>query len=81
MESECRERTAVCSCGFSSAGKEGRGSYTVQVDCSNRNLTTLPKRLPDFTEELDVSRNLVSVFFLILNYIENYLLIEKSEFS
>jgi len=55
VEAECRQRTPTCSCRFASAGKQI--SYTVQVDCSRRNLTILPEKLPDFTKELDVSEN------------------------
>lgn len=59
VDAECRERTAGCDCGFASEGKEGRVSYTVQVDCSHRKLKELPASLPSFTKELDVSGNLV----------------------
>lgn len=66
VDAECRDRTARCSCQFASLGREGRESYTVQVDCSGRQLTTLPAKLPDFTNELDVSENDVNWRLLLL---------------
>lgn len=57
VAAECRSRTSGCYCEFVSEGREGRGSYTVQVDCSNRQMTSLPAELPNFTNELDVSGN------------------------
>ena len=60
VQAECQQRTASCSCDFRSEGREGRGSYTVQVDCSRKNLTELPNQLPNNTDELDVSFNQVT---------------------
>jgi hypothetical protein len=57
VAAECLSRTSNCVCAFTSGGKEGRVSYTVQVDCSYTQMTSLPAQLPNFTSELDVSGN------------------------
>lgn len=71
VKAECQIRTPKCECRFTSRGKEGRDSYSVQVDCYNKSLTSLPKELPDFTDELDVSLNAVRLIDNSLNDVEN----------
>ncbi|XP_057367279.1 protein singed wings 2-like [Daphnia carinata] len=68
VDAECRSRTSGCYCEFDSAGIAGRGSYTVQVDCSNRQMTSLPAELPNFTNELDVSGNDLTSLDQVMKY-------------
>ncbi|KAK4025915.1 hypothetical protein OUZ56_014950 [Daphnia magna] len=68
VAAECRSRTSGCYCEFVSAGIGGRGSYTVQVDCSNRQMTSLPAELPNFTNELDVSGNNLTSLDQVIKY-------------
>nr|CAH0101790.1 unnamed protein product [Daphnia galeata] len=68
VAAECLSRTSNCSCEFTSEGKEGRVSYTVQVDCSNKQMTSLPAQLPNFTNELDVSGNNLTSLDQVIKY-------------
>ncbi|EFX87933.1 hypothetical protein DAPPUDRAFT_311374 [Daphnia pulex] len=68
VNAECLSRTKCCDCKFTSEGKEGRVSYTVQVDCSYKQLTSLPAQLPSFTNELDVTGNNLTSLDQVIRY-------------
>lgn len=69
MNEDCPKK---CNCkwhGHQMLWKETNPLYTVQVDCSNQGLSSLPEKLPKNTVLLNITNNNVRILILDINNI------------
>ena len=68
VSQECKEKLPKCSCKVN-AGDPEVISYSVQIDCANKSLHSLPNTLPKNTAELDVSNNHVTCHYKVQGHL------------